>query len=533
MLDPSVALAIAVGVVSLLLLSHAKSLGLLRRPHVDAPGPKGLPLLANALLLADYVKRRAVIKLFMRITDEFGPVASMPILNRNVMILADPELSRWVLKSPELFGVNEGFKAAFDPLSKGLLNLSGDTWKLHRKLVVPAFSVKHLRLALEVVHDRTDDLLAFWRARHIGPDRAANVHAHLTAATFDMIGGIAFSYNPGALQAYATAPDLADSPAAAEAASRVFKPSELEYAMNLCVTGMCKRFQYPAFSWKFVLGPSNEDAWRANISYVRGEVKKVILQRDKAKQEGLAGDVQDVLDRLLMENEEGDGSKLSDEEVIDEVIMFFLAGHETSANTMTWTLLKLAEHPDVVAKLRVEIQGVLGPVDRRPTYDDLQQMPYMTQVIRETLRIHPVAPSFGRRLLADTHIGGRFVEKGATVMMNVQAIHLSRAIYGADSNVFRPERWDNGWSPAPGSYLPFGHGPKSCVGEKLAMMEIRAILSRVVHNFDFELVLDQSFQSVHTVTHGLKDGLKLKFTERKLPLMPTANTGEAATVPAP
>ncbi|KAJ3174767.1 hypothetical protein HDU87_006883 [Geranomyces variabilis] len=499
--------------------SHSSTAGLLGRPRTDAPGFKGLPIIGNALMLADYVRTHSVIKLWVRVSEHFGPVASFPALFLQFVIVADHHLARWILATPDLFGTNMAFRNAFAPFSNGLLVLPAitDTWKTHRKLVAPVFSVKHLRLALDVVHARTDDLIAFWLARHAAPDsRPANVHAHLTAATFDMIGGIAFSYNPGSLKAFADSPD---DDAARRATS---KAARLEYAINQAVDGSVRRAPLPGFLWKLIFGPSGERRWRDHIAYVRSEVRNIMMKRtgadsdsaEQAPREGVAADVADVLDRLLAENKKEGGKRLSDEEVIDEVLMFFLAGHETTANTLVWTLLKLTEYPAIAAKLRAELDTVLGPGDSHASYDDLQTLPYLAQVIKEVMRVHPVAATIPRQLLADTHIGGYFVGKGTIVNLNVTQIHVSRAVYGPDAHVFRPERWEDGWAPEPGGYVPFGHGPKGCIGEKLALMELKAILSRIVKKFDFDIVLDQALLPVHAITVGLKHGLLLRLKER-------------------
>ncbi|KAJ3167400.1 hypothetical protein HDU88_002322 [Geranomyces variabilis] len=500
------------------LSSQSSTAGLLGRPRTDAPGFKGLPIIGNAFTLADYVRTHSVIKLWVRLTEHFGPVASFPALFLQFVIVADHHLARWILATPDLFGTNMAFRNAFSLFSNGLLVLPAttDTWKTHRKLVAPVFSVKHLRLALDVVNARTDDLIEFWRSRHAGSDsRPANVHAHLTAATFDMIGGIAFSYNPGSLKAFVDSPD---DDAARRATS---KTARLEYSMNQAVDGLVRRAPVPGFLWKAIFGPSAERRWRDHVAFVRSEVRNIIMKRTnseegQAPRDGVAADVADVLDRLLTENKKEGGKRLSDEEVIDEVLMFFLAGHETTANTLVWTLLKLTEYPAVAAKLRAELDAILGPGDRHSSYDDLQTLPYLAQVIKEVMRVHPVAATIPRQLLADTHIHGYFVGKGALVNLNVTAIHLSREVYGPDAHVFRPERWADGWTPEPGGYVPFGHGPKGCIGEKLAMMELKAILSRIVKKFDFDIVLDQSLTPVHAITVGLKHGLLLKLKERKI-----------------
>jgi cytochrome P450 len=156
----------------------------------------------------------------------------------------------------------------------------------------------------------------------------------------------------------------------------------------------------------------------------------------------------------------------------------FLAGHETTANALTWALSLLALHPDVAAKLEREVDEVLG--DRRPEYADLSRLPYAACVFKETMRLYPPAYQLGRAALTETRVGGYQVPRGRMLLLNVYAVHRRAEIFD-EPEAFRPERFLNGaekkWPR--GAYIPFSVGPRVCVGNHFALMEGQLVLVRL------------------------------------------------------
>src|SRR5439155_4354486 len=195
-----------------------------------------------------------------------------------------------------------------------------------------------------------------------------------------------------------------------------------------------------------------------------------------AKRRALDVDRGDVLSMLLLARDEADGSQLGDEEVRDEAMTLLLAGHETTANALAWAQWLLGRHPDVYARLRAECDAVLG--GRTPGFEDWPRLPYATQVLKEAMRLYPPAYLLGRVAERDFTLGGHRVAAGTIVMVNVLGMHR-RGDYFAEPEAFRPERFEAAAEKAlpRGAFLPFGGGPRVCIGNHFALMEGALILA--------------------------------------------------------
>jgi len=183
----------------------------------------------------------------------------------------------------------------------------------------------------------------------------------------------------------------------------------------------------------------------------------------------------DVLSILLLARDEEDGTGLTDSQVRDEVMTLLLAGHETTANALTWTWYELARRPDVLARLEAEVGT--GAV----TVDDLSRMPWTLAVIEEAMRLHPPAYLVGRQAVHDIELGGHRLPSGAVVLVNIRGIHR-RADYFPSPAAFRPERMleaDKKARPRH-HYLPFGAGPRVCIGSHFALLEAQLALATMV-----------------------------------------------------
>lgn len=173
---------------------------------------------------------------------------------------------------------------------------------------------------------------------------------------------------------------------------------------------------------------------------------------------------------LLAQDLEGDGGRMTDVQLRDEALTIFLAGHETTANALTWTWYLLSQNPDAEATLHTEIDEVLG--SRLPTVADIPSLKYTEMVLAESMRLYPPAWALGRLAVNDQEIGGYFVPKKSLVLMSQDVMHHD-ARYFSDPQRFDPERWKPGAREgAPQfSYFPFGGGPRRCIGEGFAWME--------------------------------------------------------------
>jgi cytochrome P450 len=217
----------------------------------------------------------------------------------------------------------------------------------------------------------------------------------------------------------------------------------------------------------------------------------------------------DLLSMLLAAFDEDSGVRMSDRQLRDEMMTLFLAGHETTAMALTWTWYLLSRHPEVEAKLLDEIRRALQ--GRTPTPADLANLPYTEMVVREAMRLYPPAAGVAREPIEDVEIGGYVVPKGSLVTANMFALHRDPRFFDAPER-FDPERFARGWEDRipRGAYLPFGGGPRVCIGNGFAMMEARLILATLAQRWRLTLEPDQEVTPTQLVTVRPKNGLRMR-----------------------
>jgi cytochrome P450 len=249
---------------------------------------------------------------------------------------------------------------------------------------------------------------------------------------------------------------------------------------------------------------------RANFEALDAVMQGLI--RGRAKSAGAAP--QDLLDRLIAATDCETGFRLTDEEVRDEVIIIFLAGHDTSALAATnvWYLLSL--HPEEEAKLHAELDAVLG--GRVPTYDDLEKLSYTRMVIDEAMRLYPPAPALTGRVARERdEICGRPIRKGTEIVILPWVLHRHRTLWD-DPDRFDPERFSRERSTTRPrfAYLPFGGGPRICIGAQLALTEVSLLVATIAQRYRLKLVPRQNIVLLHRVTLRPRDGIRMRLERR-------------------
>lgn len=210
---------------------------------------------------------------------------------------------------------------------------------------------------------------------------------------------------------------------------------------------------------------------------------------------------------LLQARDDESGRQMSDRQLRDEVMTLFMAGHETTANTLAWAWVLLARHPDVEAQLHAEIDLVLG--SRLPTVADLPRLRYTENIVHETLRVYPTVWVIGREAVEPVELGGYWIPSGMTVLMPQWVIHRDSRWFD-DPETFHPERWVNGLAQRIHryAYFPFGGGPRICIGNNFALMEATLILATIARQYRLKLAADAVITPLPTITlrpaHGVK-----------------------------
>ncbi|MEI9993394.1 MAG: cytochrome P450 [Rhizomicrobium sp.] len=369
-------------------------------------------------------------------------------------------------------------------VGEGLLVSQGDKWKSHRRLMAPSFDFKSIVAYAPAMVTSAGHMADGWAAR--GTGTVVDIAAEMTRLTLEVISRTMFSSDGAELG------QLVDR-----------SLNRMSSALDFGITDILPLIGPPRMKRKMA-------RIRANFAEMDATMQSLIAAREKAP--GAAP--RDLLDRLIAARDGETGVRLSNDEVRDETVIIFLAGHETTSLALTYTWYLLAKHPEVEAKLHAELARVLG--GRPPAHDDLVDLPYSRMVLEESMRLYPPAPGLSNRaVLADDEIAGVRIPKGASVAVIPWVIHRHRLLWDApetfDPERFSPERSQGRHRFA---YLPFGGGPRVCIGMALAMAEAQLILATLAQRFRLKLVSGQNIVLQHRITMRPRDGIKMILSPR-------------------
>ena len=438
------------------------------------PGPKGTLIGGN---LRDFAGSR--LGFFLKVAREYGDIASFRFGPRRVFLVSHPDLVEQVLVTDAKHYIKHFGARNYKPvLGNGLVTSEGDFWLRQRKLSQPAFLKHRVLTYAPVMSDLTRDMLARW---HTG--MAVDVHFEFSSLT----GAIA-------LRTLFGLDDPGDREAFVESLRRAF---------DLLSDRFRSLINFPMW----VPTPRNIRTKRAIAHLFR--VVDGFIAAGRARKE--PGD--DLLSRLVAARDE-DGSGMTESQLRDEAMTLYLAGHVTTALTLTWSWYLIATHPQVEAKLLEEWTRVLA--GRSPTPDDLANLPYTDAVITEAMRVYPPVYLIGREATCELELGGYRVKKGYTIFMSQWVSHRDPRYFGPDPESFRPERWLDGLAKRlpKYAYYPFGGGPRVCIGNTFALMEAAILLAAVGQRYRFTVdpgaVIDFDPQITLLPMYGIPTTLEMR-----------------------
>lgn len=364
-------------------------------------------------------------------------------------------------------------------VGEGLLVSQGEKWKSHRRLMSPSFDFKSIVSYSPAMVSAAEAFADAWAVK--GKDAVVDIADEMTRLTLKVISNTMFSADGEMLG------ELVDS-----------SLGKMTDIIDFGVLDILPLIGPPRMKRKM-------DRIHANFMTMDATIQKLIRAREKT--EGQAQ--RDLLDRLIAARDGETGVRLSNDEVRDEVVIIFLAGHDTTSLALTYTWYLLSQHPEVEAKLHAELARVLG--GRAPTYDDLENLSYTKMVIEESMRLYPPAPGISNRaVLEDDEIGGVKIPKGAQVGIMPWLLHRHRLLWDHperfDPERFSPERSQGRHRFA---YLPFGGGPRVCIGMALAMAEAQLILATIAQRYRLKLVPGQDIILQHRITMRPRDGIQM------------------------
>ena len=392
---------------------------------------------------------------------------------------AGPEaLHEMLVEKADQFYKAARIKGVFKPfVGEGLLTSEGDFWKRQRRLSQPAFHFKRIEGYAQTMVEHTQRLLDGWRD---GETRTLDLD--MMKLTLGIVAKTLFNADVSG-----------DAERVGALLTDVLEAATLR--MNAIVS---------APDW---FPTPRRLRQRRSVRELDAIIHRVISERQQS-----GDDRGDLLSMLLLARDE-DGARMSDRQLRDEVMTLFLAGHETTAVALSWAWYLLAIHPAAQRRLQEEVDRVLG--DRPPTIHDLPLLPYTEMVVKETMRLYPPAPGVAREPLADTTIAGIPIPRGMMVVGNIYAMHRSARYYD-EPDAFRPERFSpEGEAAIPRyAYLPFGGGPRVCIGNTFAMVEARLILATMAQRFQLALAPGQDIQPEQLITLRPGAPISMQVTQR-------------------
>ena len=408
--------------------------------HKLAPEPSGS--------LRDLV--RDPLRFFLTLTRQYGDVVRYRAAPEPACLINHPDDIKHILVlnnhnyTKETY-INHMFKSA---VGDGLLTSEGEVWRRQRRLIQPAFHRQRVANLGGLVIEETSKLLARWD-EFANKGQAVDIASEMSTLTLSITGKALFGVDLGT------------------------RAGSVGQAVNMAAA-LLEKPRHAHF----------QEAFQSVDRIVYG----IIEERRKSDI-----DTGDVLSLLLQERDEDTGEGMSDQQLRDQVITLLLAGYDTTASALTWTWYLLSQHPSIANKLRTEIKQVLA--GRLPKYVDLIDMPYIEMVFEEALRFYPPAWILGRKALADDELGGYFIPAGTIIAISPYAVHRHQGFWD-DPELFDPERFSPERSDGRHhfAYLPFGAGPRQCIGNNFALMEAGLIIAAIAQKYHLDLVPGQTVQ---------------------------------------
>jgi cytochrome P450 len=425
---------------------------------------------------------------FLELAETYGGLARFSMFGQNIVLVSDPALIREVLvERVDEFPKSPRDIKLFSPfLGHGLLTNNGSSHRQRRKLVQPAFHHKRIQTYGEIMVSYTQDMLAQWKD---GETRSIN--EEIMRLTLYIVAKSLFKEDATQMAR------IADT---------------IGHAVRELQDVIDEDFEkpwIPPMWWPTPGGQRRRDLQKTLHSTIDG----IIAHRVATATDGMVEDRGDLLSMLLLSKDE-EGNGLSHQEIRDEVITILLAGHETTSNALTWTFYLLAQHPEVAAKLFAEVDTVLA--GRVPGLADLPKLPYTAQVVKESMRLYPPAWILNaRHVVADTKLGGHTVARGTDLFIAPYVMHRLASYFDAP-NDFQPERFTPEFEDSLPrfAYMPFGGGPRVCIGNSFAMMEATLLLAKISSHFSLSLLPGTVAELNPQITLSIKNGLTMRLHAR-------------------
>jgi cytochrome P450 / NADPH-cytochrome P450 reductase len=471
----------------------------------DIPGPKGKPIVGN---MFDIPPDHTIVTL-MELTREYGPMIRLRTPGGDRFATSGLKMID-DLCDDERFDklVGDGQKAVRSfGRSAGLFTSDTDdpNWSKAHNILLPNFSQQAMRDYVPMMNDIATQLMQKWE--RLNPGEPVDVTADMTRLTLDTIALCGFGYRFNSFYRDTVHPFV-------EAMYGVLGESQRRARALPIQTKLRRRATRKLIE---------------NYRYMEGEVQQIIDERRRA---GSVEEHKDLLSAMLTGVDKKTGEKLSDDNIVAQCQTFLIAGHETTSGLLSFTISLLIKHPEVVARAQEEVDRVLGTdTSLLPTYQQVQGLTYVNQILSETLRLWPTVAGFTRYPYSDAMVGPYLMPKGSSITALTIMLHRDPSVWGADAEEYNPDHFrpETRSQLPPNAFKPFGSGQRACIGRQFAMQEAMLVLGMLLQRFEFVDYLNYELK----IKEGLTikpDGLFIKIKLR--PGRTTGTTPIAITTPS-
>ena len=444
------------------------------RPPIPPPARGTLDRLRTYKAMAD-----DLIGFVGRRFESLGDMYYVPSSAGGLYVMRHPEHFRDVLvTNAECYSKeHSAFVRLSRVLGQGLLNTDGETWRRQRRMIQPAFHKARLASYARMMVEEASAMAAQWQH-----GQTIDLGAEMTRLTLTIVSRALFSH----------------------------EVSDDVGAITRAVTVLQEAFSAPPILPRWIPTPLRVRSRLARRAIDRVMYRLIAARRGAAP----PGEDADLLQRLIdARDEAGDGRGLSDEEIRDQLVTFFLAGHETTSHALTWTFYLLSRNPDVATAMHDELNAVLG--NEAPGFEACDALPFTERVVKESMRIFPPVYAIARKAVTDNRVGGYTVPAGSEVgLWFYQAHHDPR--WFEEPERFDPDRFAD---PAAiqrmkNAYLPFGLGARTCIGKTFATIDAVLLLATITQRWRLSLAPEQQVAISTGVTLMPKYGMRMVLEAR-------------------
>jgi cytochrome P450/NADPH-cytochrome P450 reductase len=418
----------------------------------------------------------------MALAREYGPIfrLAMPGGNSRIIVSGHELVDELCDESRFDKKLSVGLRTlASGPVGAGLFTseTSDPNWRKAHNILLPAFSMEAMRNYYAMMVDIAVQLMLKWE--RLNADDTVDVPADMTRLTLDTIALCGFNYRFNSFYRDTPHPFVVAMLGSLAAAQTISQELPIQRRLD-------RKHRRKALEYQ---------------DYMKQTVERIIQER---RDSGAVGTVGDLLDRMLTSADPQSGEKLDEKNVISQCITFLVAGHETTSGLLSFALYALLKNPDVLARAYDEVDRVLGTdLSVLPTYAQTHQVPYVAQILDETLRLWPTAPAFSRHPYEDTVIGGKYaIAEDDTATILIGMLHRDPAVWGDDPGRFDPDHFspENRAKIPPNAYKPFGTGQRACIGRQFALQEATLVLSMLLQRFELVDYADYQLETKQTLT---------------------------------